>query len=490
MRKHFIISITTLFSLALALPLGAQRPQSSQARKAVYISFADAQQVVATLAQILPDELKGKSEAEIAVAWPAWVARHDAEIRARLAQGDEDSLVNFLLFGTSFTKQPRVTLSQLQSMKDAAGPSPGVGTNAQLDPTSRLIGARITDLVRASVAPGANDRLLFARKILNEKGFRPETKEGRERAEEYLGASLQRVIKENTGYARALEAARLQGDASDEFAERSRLFRTRGLASDTSLLPNYAIEESLKEIKVRGLLTPASVRRVAIIGPGLDFTDKQEGYDFYSLQTIQPFAVIDTLLRLGLANPDSLKVVTFDLSPRVNDHLAQARQRAERGQGYVIQLPRDELAQWKAGATTFWERFGNQVGNAVAPAAVPPTAAKTKIRAVRIRPAIVLRVAPVDTNIVLQRLDLPPPEKFDLILATNILVYYDNFDQSLALMNVQRMLRPGGLMLSNNALLELPFFRIRSAGYSTIVYSERADDGDHIVWYRRLPDDQ
>ncbi len=488
MRRYFLLSITLLCSLALALPLIAQRHASTTERKATYLSFADAQQVVSTLAEILPEELRGKSEREIAVAWPGWVARHDAEIRSRLAQGDEDSLVNFLLFGTSFTKQPRIGLEQLQSMKNAVSSISNRGADEQQDQNSRLIAARITDLVNASAAPRGNDRLLFARKILGEKGFHLETKDGRERAKQYLTTSLRRVINENTGYARALEAARLQGDASEEFAARSRLFRARGLSSDTSLLPNYAIEESLKEIKVRGLLAPASVRRVAVIGPGLDFTDKQEGYDFYPQQTIQPFAIMDTLLRLGLAKANGLQVVTFDLSPRVNDHLARARYRAQRGQGYVVQLPRDEQSQWKPDAVRYWERFGDQVGNPVPPVAVPATAGQLNIRAVRIRPGLVTRVLPVDTNIVLQRLDLPATEKFDLILATNIFVYYDNFDQSLAMMNVEQMLRPDGLMLSNNALLELPFFGVRSAGYATVVYSDRPNDGDHIVWYRRSLD--
>jgi hypothetical protein len=39
-----------------------------------------------------------------------------------------------------------------------------------------------------------------------------------------------------------------------------------------------------------------------------------------------------------------------------------------------------------------------------------------------------------------------------------------------------------------NALLELPGSRLRSAGYLTVQYSDRPDDGDHIVWYRRLPE--
>jgi hypothetical protein len=357
------------------------------------------------------------------------------------------------------------------------------------DATSRLIAARVNDLITASATPRVNERLVFANKILTQRaGANLMAAPTRGRAADYLVASLKRVITENTGYTRVLEAARLQGDANEEFVERSRLFRARGLSSDTSLLPDYAIEQALNEIKARGLFTPGSVRRIAIIGPGLDFTDKQEGYDFYPQQTIQPFAVVDSLLRLGLAKPDAINVTTLDLSSRVNDHLRQSVLRARRGLPYVIQLPRDEQAQWTADAIKYWQQFGDQIGAPVTPVAVPPTAGRLAMRAVKVRPTFVTHITPFDTNIVLQKLELPDSEKFDLIVATNILVYYDNFDQSLAMINVERMLRPGGIMLSNNALLELPFFKVHSAGYSTVVYSARPDDGDHIVWYRRLAD--
>jgi sulfate transport system permease protein len=36
-----------------------------------------------------------------------------------------------------------------------------------------------------------------------------------------------------------------------------------------------------------------------------------------------------------------------------------------------------------------------------------------------------------------------------------------------------------------NALLDLPSSEMRSVGYKTVIYSTRADDGDHIVWYQR-----
>jgi hypothetical protein len=236
---------------------------------------------------------------------------------------------------------------------------------------------------------------------------------------------------------------------------------------------------------MRELLAPASVRRVAVIGPGLDFTDKEDGYDFYSQQTIQPFAIIDTLLRLGLADVNNLRVTTFDLSPRVNDHLRRVKERGLRGASYTIQLPRDVQAKWTQEAIDYWTRFGDQIGAAATPAAVPAGLGAVKVRAVRVRPSVAALITPEDVNIVLQRLELPPGQEFDLMIATNIFVYYDVFEQSLALANVAKMLRAGGVLLSNNALLELPSSSMRSVDYETVVYSDRPNDGDHIVWYQR-----
>jgi chemotaxis methyl-accepting protein methylase len=121
----------------------------------------------------------------------------------------------------------------------------------------------------------------------------------------------------------------------------------------------------------------------------------------------------------------------------------------------------------------------------VRPQPAPSNAGGVTIRALRIRPEIALTISPVDLNVVLQRLELPESEKFDLIIATNTLVYYDVFEQSLASVNIGRMLKRGGFLLSNNALIEFPFSSVRSVGYKTTVYSERGVDGDHVVWYRR-----
>jgi len=478
-------SLTVLSILLLVAP-----SLSSQAskQKVVYLSYEEAQPVVSALDEILPAELKGKNSAELISTWPKWITHRDAEIRSRLALGDEDSLVNLLLFGTSYTKERRITPKEIAQIAQPEN-RPTASEQAAILQVSKALQARADDLIKGLVAPGSNDRLLFARRLLIEQRRNdPDTAPGRARLKAYLLASVLRVLNEQANYAKALAAARLLGDPSEEFAERSKLYRSRGLSSDTSLMPNFALEESLKAMLARGLFAAGSVRRVAIIGPGLDFTDKQEGYDFYPQQTIQPFAIIDTLLRLGLARADALQLTTFDLSPRVNDHLERAKQRAQRGASYVVQLPRDPNAQWKAAAIGYWEKFGDQIGTPMTPVPIPANVSDLKVRAVRIRPGFVSRITPVDLNIVLQRPVLASAERFDLIIATNILVYYDNFEQSLALLNVERMLRPGGFLLSNNALLELPFMRVRSLDYLTVVYSDRPDDGDHIIWYQRQPE--
>lgn len=106
----------------------------------------------------------------------------------------------------------------------------------------------------------------------------------------------------------------------------------------------------------------------------------------------------------------------------------------------------------------------------------------------RVDPGVVAGVEPRDLNAVHQRLLLPPAERFDLVVATNVLVYYDRFEQALALANLASMTADGGLFLTNNAVPELPGGALRSVGYRTVVYSDQPDDGEHVVFYRRLPE--
>lgn len=486
-RKLPVIGIVTGLAVSILPSSAQQAPQRDAACSPVSLTYQEAQSIVDALGGMAPPELRAGSTEALAKAWPAWAARHSAAVRERLSRGDEDLLANLILFGTSFTSQPRLTPKDLASMTGRAAARNLSGTGQDVGSLAgEVLGARLSDFVRALETPAKNDRLLYLRRVLERKGHSFSKSTDRNQLRQYLVTNLLRVLGEQKEYAKALEEAGRFGDSSAEFAARSTLYRERGLAVDTSLFPGFAIEETLKAMQARGLL--ASVKRAAVIGPGLDFADKQGGYDFYPEQTMQPFALIDSLAKLGLSEIKKLEVTAFDIHPRVIGHLLSARQRAARGTPYVVQLPRNLDSSWKPGVLSYWQSFGGLVGLPSTPVPIPPGIRRLRLRAVNIRPDVVSRVAPCELDIVLQRLDLPETLKFDLMVATNVFIYYEPFEQSLALANIAEMLKPGGFLLSNNALPEIPNSPIQSVDYLTVVYSEdRPDDGDHIVWYQRRP---
>jgi len=100
----------------------------------------------------------------------------------------------------------------------------------------------------------------------------------------------------------------------------------------------------------------------------------------------------------------------------------------------------------------------------------------------------VLRVKPVHLDVVYERLVLPEEEKFDLIIGTNIFVYYSAFEQALAELNLAAMLRSGGFVLTNDSLpTNDQDSALREVGFNTTAYSDREKDGDRIIWMQRRP---
>jgi hypothetical protein len=263
-----------------------------------------------TFAQV-EDTLKAFDRTDDAPTWDTWVRNEDREVCARIGRGIEDSISNLVLYGTSFTKLPRV--SSPESAVNAAG--------ELIEPARERVRAAAAALAH----PSGNERLHFARDYLLRRGI-AEHEFGR-----VLESNLARFGVEQRDYQEKLRAAHQQGDPGAELFVRSTLFDTRGLSVDTSLLPNYALEDTLRAMMRKNALTPGSIHTIAVIGPGLDFTDKRDGYDFYPLQTIQPFAVLEAVLRLDLGRPDSLRLTTLDLNPAVNAHIDRAVKRARAG---------------------------------------------------------------------------------------------------------------------------------------------------------------
>jgi hypothetical protein len=363
--------------------------------------------------------------------WLAWLQKSDAEIRQRLDAGEEDSLTNLLRFGVTFTKEYRIEDEYLEKY----------GHSSLVDGFAEN---RADDLIKALAAPNANQGFVEMRAFVEKKGYSLDSPTGRRRLKAYLLANLARMQQD---YLRARQ---------DVKTNRDQMFQSRGISLDSNLWPDYDLDRQLKEMVDKGMLKGGGVRRIAIVGPGLDFVNKQQGLDFYPPQTTQPFAVLDSLFRLGLARPAEVELVTMDISSRVNLHIGSARKSAGSGKPYTIQLPWYADGRWtpefRESFTEYWQNLGARIGQPVAPIPVPESAEGFQTRAVKIRPAVLVRITPVDMNIVYQRLPLPDDQRFDLIIGTNIFLYYGGFEQLLARANMAAMLKPGGFLLSNDKL--------------------------------------
>jgi len=417
------------------------------AQEARFLSFAEAQEILTAF-----------NRTEDSSTWDSWVRTQDREVRARIERGVEDSISNLILYGTSFTG-----LARVESAEAAATPAGELTVPAR---------ARVRAAAAKLARPGANERLQFARDFLSRQGVQPKE------MEEYLAANLARFAAEQRGYQEKLRLAR-QGDAGEARFAGATLFDRRGLSVDTSLLPNYALEDTLRAMLGKGALAGYRIRSIAVIGPGLDFTDKRDGYDFYPVQTIQPFAVMEAVVRLGLGKLEDLRLVTLDLNPAVNAHLQGMAKRARAGVPYVLQLPRDGAADWTPQAAAYWEHFGELIG---APAAAVVAPKGLRVRAVAVRPEYAARIEALDLNVVAQVLD---GEEFDLVVATNILVYYDRFQQALAMAGVARMMNRGGVFLSNTVLPAQKPAALEYLGRRGVAYSSSGSYGDDVVVYRR-----
>ena len=435
----------------------AQTPQ--------YVPFASAQPILDTYSKSLPSELKPSGK-PTAAAWDKWVRDQDKEIRIRLERGEEDTLTNLLRWGVTYTREERISYQYLERY----------GKDGHVN---SLAGKRADDLIRALSSPLPSEGMTEMRTFLEKQGFNLKTPAGQKKVKAYLLANLARM-RDEVVRAEA-ELYRKQG------ADPTQQFKDRGISTDSNLHPDYMIELHLRHMMEQGMLKRGSVHRVAIVGPGLDFVNKNSGSDFYPPQTTQPFAVIDSMARLGLADPATVEVETFDISSRVNKHLARARADAAAGKPYAIQLLADPSDQWsKDYATSFleyWQKLGEQIGKPATRIPVPDAAAGIWNRAVSVRPQVVLRVFPVDMNVVFQTIPTPPDKQFDLVIGTNIFVYYAGLEQSLARANLGTMIKPGGFLISNEVLAGNAPSKLADSLQTKVVVSP--SDTEYMYTYAR-----
>lgn len=211
---------------------------------------ADAMPVLAALGDRVPPALRDPAAADADAGWAAWVKRRDAELRSRRARGDEDSVVNLMLYGTTFTRRPRATPE-------------AIGTPAAVARVDDVMEGRVMDLVMAIERPGDDERLRFARQVIERQGIDVGPR-SRDAARRYLRELRSRLLSENERSLQRLADAAAT-DESQRRAAYATLYRDRGLSSDTSPRVDFALERALGALRDRSEL-PARPLARAVCG--------------------------------------------------------------------------------------------------------------------------------------------------------------------------------------------------------------------------------
>src|SRR5438477_2665380 len=141
-----LCTILILFSLRTE----GRRPEAAQNEAQVrFLTFNDVRE---TLEKYANSDLP-ESRITSAEEWDRWIREQDHDVRSRIDRGVEDSISNLILFGTSFTKFPRLANSG-EALDNAA---------VKLTPAAL---ARVHQLVAAMEAAKRNERVEFANEFL------------------------------------------------------------------------------------------------------------------------------------------------------------------------------------------------------------------------------------------------------------------------------------------------------------------------------------
>jgi SAM-dependent methyltransferase len=316
------------------------------------------------------------------------------ETARRMAEGERDHLIYYILQSTRFTSvapvEPAVSALDEQVLKRI---------NDFL--ATKLTGPRIDSLRRPLPATGRH---------------------------EFLEAEYRRAMK--FLHEKETPSISKQGEARRTYI--ASLYQRRGHSTDTQLEANFAVHAGLAFIRE---LDPAfSARRVLIIGPGIDFSPRTALREEAEPQSYQPYAVADSLVKLGFASLAELEIHGADINPRVVE--------------FLNRRPRTLSFCWNPGELdheAYFSNLGSSIGT------LSPIKQRCRTLAlngadIRGLPWNILTERPAQTAL------------YDIVISTNVLLYFSRPELLLALNNIRALLRPGGYFLHNDLRLEIEEF--------------------------------
>ena len=180
------------------------------------------------------------------------------------------------------------------------------------------------------------------------------------------------------------------------------LYRTRGLSTDTAVEAGFLVSMGIGILKA--LEPDRRIRRVLIVGPGLDLAPRTGLLEAGPPESYQPWAVMDALVSQGLARFGDLEVVGADINPRVVSHLRRAHDTPP-----VLNLMTEIRDSETVTLSPEYREYFAGLGRSIAAADAPP-AARTPLnghlrRTVRVGPAAAAALDAQTLDIVTERLE-------------------------------------------------------------------------------------
>jgi hypothetical protein len=204
------------------------------------------------------------------------------------------------------------------------------------------------------------------------------------------------------------------------------LYQARGHSTDTAIAANYTVWQALSVL--HAMRPSFRAQRVLIVGPGLDFAPRTAFDESAAPQSYQPFAVLDALRSLGMGDP---AVHCFDINDRVVAFFQNVR---------VLRIHSEP-------GDAEYRRYFTQLGHAIG-----ETKEQGWTKTITLRPGF--SVTAEKLNILTDR----AARGYDLVVATNVLLYFNRTELLLALANISGLMNPGAIFLHNDLRPEMDIY--------------------------------
>jgi methyltransferase family protein len=420
---------SSLVLLAAGLVAAVMGPSSLTAARTRRIQYPDLPPVIQKSLAV-----NGVSEQR----FPTFIAQVEAATDRRIAEGDREHLIYYALQSARFTNRPPIepalsarafveALSTERRERLLADPTylPEQG----LPPAERT---RIADLLTALRKETADARLAQFRQM-------PGTGES---------ATVEQFYPDYVRVARFLY--RKEFAAGGDAVSIATLYQTRAHSSDTQIDAGFGVSIGLG--LVRALEPALRIRKVLVVGPGVDLAPRTDLIDASEPQSYQPLAVADALLSRSLAAAGDLVVHSVDVNLRVVRAVERIAREGLTWHVFAgIRETRDHA--FDDDYRAYVRELGRAIGTPVS-ASSAVTSDSRYAHSIALSPATARAFSAERLNVITER--LIDAASFDIVIVTNVLTYFDDRELALALSNIAGMMRPGGYLLHNESRDSLP----------------------------------